>query len=84
MNIDLHLDTSWLFTKHNGCVNLDTQGTINDIQTVSFLDMKTGGVDAAVFTLYLSDAWQDDNYTDEGNAIEGFWVRLIQLHASET
>ena len=55
MTVDLHIDTPWMFTKH-GPFDL-AEGAPHS--KVSLPKMKEGGLDVAVFALYLPDYVQD-------------------------
>jgi len=55
MTVDAHIDTPWIMTKY-GVFDLQDKQSLS---MVDFPRMKIGGLQAAIFALYLSDALQD-------------------------
>ena len=75
MTLDCHIDTPWQFTKQS-TFTFDLRQ--RQASAVDFPRMKAGGLDAAIFALYISDTMQDD--LGSYDAWEAILAQVSWLH----
>ena len=82
MTLDCHIDTPWQFTKQGWKKPRGSTFTFDlrqrQASAVDFPRMKEGGLDAAVFALYISDTMQDD--LGSYDAWEAILAQISWLH----